>query len=99
MGMVGKRFEHDAYIVYSSEDEERVWVHLTFVQELEKTYGLNLCIEHRNFLGGIDILDNIEGAIKKCRKVIAIVSRSFLDTKKNRHCLTACPQYFEKVLL
>jgi hypothetical protein len=74
-------FQYDAFVIYSSEDIDRVWVHLILVQELENVYGFNLCIHHRDFLGGLDIADNIEDAIRSSRKVIVIVSPSFLESR------------------
>ena len=76
-------FEYDAFISYSNEDVDRIWVHFTLVQELENIYGFKLCIHHRDFLGGEDIVDNIKEAIVKSRKVIAIMSPDFL---KSRWC-------------
>ena len=76
-----EHFEYDAFISYSSEDEDRTWVHFKLVQELEHNYGFKLCIHHRDFIVGMDIADNIEDAIIKSRKVIAIVSPDFMNSR------------------
>ena len=71
-------YKYDAFVLYSSVDEDRLWVHFKLVQELEDVYGFRLCIHHRDFLAGCDILDNIEQAIKSSRKVLVVMSENFL---------------------
>ena len=71
-------YKYDAFVLYSSVDDDRLWVHFKLVQELEKLYGFRLCIHHRDFLAGCDILDNIEQAIRSSRKVLVIMSENFL---------------------
>ena len=73
-------YDYDAYILYSSADEDRLWVHYKLVPQLEKDYGLRLCIHHRDFVVGPPIIDNIQTAIESSRKVIAIVSPNFLTS-------------------
>ena len=70
---------YDAFVLYSSEDRDRRWVHKTFVPVMERMYGYKLCIEHQDFLGGIDMADNIEHAIRSSNKVIVIMSPSFIN--------------------
>ena len=72
-------FKYDAFIVYSSVDEDRLWVHYKLVDKLEKEYGFRLCVEHRDFLGGVDQLDNIENAIRSSRKVLVVLSENLLE--------------------
>ena len=71
-------YQYDAFVLYCSEDEDRKWVHFIMVREMEEIYGFKLCIHHRDFIGGMDIADNIEDAIRNSRKVIAILSPNFL---------------------
>ena len=72
-------FKYDAFLVYSSVDEDRLWVHYELVNQLEKEFGFRLCVEHRDFLGGVDKLDNIETAIHSPRKVLVILSENLLQ--------------------
>ena len=46
-------------------------------KELEKVYGFRLCIHHRNFPAGVDIIDNIKQAIRVSRKVLVVMSPNF----------------------
>ena len=75
----GGPFKYDAFLVYSSVDEDRLWVHYKLVDKLEKEYGFRLCVEHRDFLGGVDKLDNIEKAIHSSRKVVVVLSEKLLE--------------------
>ena len=70
-------YRYDAFVLYSSIDDDRLFVHFKLVHELEKVYGFLLCIHHRDFLAGCDILDNIEQAIRSSRKVLVIMSENF----------------------
>ena len=72
-----EEYQFDAFVLYSSELSDRRWVHEQLVKTMEQTYGFKLCIHLRNFIGGEDILDNVEMAIKKSRKVIAVISPNF----------------------
>ena len=59
---------------------DRLWVHYKLVSELENVYGFRLCVHHRDFLGGLPIVDNIEDAIRCSRKVIVIMSENFVNS-------------------
>ena len=76
-----RNFKYDAFILYCSDDEDRLWVHRLFVHKLEIEYEFNVCIHHRDFLAGIPIVDNIMDAIQNSRKVIAVVSPNFLKSQ------------------
>ena len=71
-------YKYDAFVVYSSVDDDRLWVHYKLVSELENVYGFRLCIHHRDFLAGCDVSANIDQAIACSRKVIVIISENFL---------------------
>ena len=71
-------YKFDAFVLYSSTDADRLWVHFKLVHELEKNYGFRLCLEHRDFLGGIDKISAIEDAIRSSRKVLVIMSENFV---------------------
>ena len=71
----------DAFILYSSVDEDRLWVHYPLRNQLETEFGIKLCLHHRNFMPGSLIADNIEQAIKNSRRVVMIVSENFLRSQ------------------
>jgi uncharacterized protein YjbI with pentapeptide repeats len=73
-------YKYDAFVLYSSIPDDRLWVHLKLVQELENVYGFRLCVHHRDFLGGCDIVDNIEQAILSSRKVLVVMSENFIGS-------------------
>ncbi|CAG2247623.1 Toll-like receptor 4 [Mytilus edulis] len=71
-------YTYDAFISYSEDD--RSFVLTDCIEKLEKEENLSLCINHRDFVPGDDITDNIINAIKKSRKTICIISKSFFDS-------------------
>ena len=73
-------YKYDAFVLYSSVDVDRLWVHYKLVPELETVYGFRLCIHHRNFPAGFDIVDNIQAAIRSSRKVLVVMSENFVNS-------------------
>ena len=71
-------YKFDAYVLYSSNDVDRIWVHLQLVKVLEKFYGFRVCIHLRNFTPGVDIAENIKQAILQSRKVLVVMSPNFV---------------------
>ena len=69
-------YDFDAFVLYNSRD--RFWVHDVLRKELEETHGFKLCLHFRDFQPGVAIIDNVAEAIKKSRKIIAVVSPNFL---------------------
>ncbi|XP_062298757.1 toll-like receptor 13 [Scomber scombrus] len=82
-GAAGAKFQYDAFISYSSNDE--AWVIRQLVPNLEKPAsgapGLRLCLHHRDFRPGTSILENIEAAIYNSRHTICVVTRHFLRSE------------------
>ncbi|KAF6716595.1 Toll-like receptor 13 [Oryzias melastigma] len=69
--------QYDAFISYNSSDEE--WVMDYLVPNLEGNKSpFKLCLHHRDFELGRDIVDNIVNAVYSSRKTVCVVSRSFL---------------------
>uniref|UniRef100_A0A8D2LTX0 Toll-like receptor 4 n=1 Tax=Varanus komodoensis TaxID=61221 RepID=A0A8D2LTX0_VARKO len=72
---------YDAFVIYSSEDQE--WVK----RELEETLEVGvprfrLCLFYRDFLPGVSIITNIiKEGFQSSRKVIAVVSSHFLESR------------------
>ncbi|KAM6910558.1 toll-like receptor 21 [Xenentodon cancila] len=72
--------KYDAFISYNSSDEE--WVMDYLLPNLEGNgSSLKLCLHHRDFELGRDIVDNIVNAVYSSRKTICVVSRNFLQSE------------------
>ena len=71
-------FHFDAFISYSSDDR-KIALH-DFRLNVEENHGLRLCFHERDFIPGFDIAENISNAIHDSRKVICILSDSFLTS-------------------
>ncbi|KAM4524155.1 uncharacterized protein PAE49_000595 [Odontesthes bonariensis] len=82
-GAAGIKFQYDAFISYSSKDEE--WVMRQLVPNLERPAAgpprLRLCLHHRDFRPGTAVLDNIEAAIYSSRHTICVVTRHYLQSE------------------
>ncbi|XP_042335266.1 toll-like receptor 4 [Sceloporus undulatus] len=76
-----KEHTYDAFVIYSSEDQE--WV----TKELEETLEVGvprfrLCLYYRDFVPGVSIITNIiKEGFQSSRKVIAVVSTHFLESR------------------
>ncbi|XP_047454141.1 toll-like receptor 21 [Mugil cephalus] len=72
--------KYDAFISYNSSDEQ--WVMDQLLPNLEgNKSSFKLCLHHRDFELGRDIVDNIVSAVYSSRKTICVVSRSFLQSE------------------
>ncbi|XP_078108637.1 toll-like receptor 21 [Sander vitreus] len=72
--------KYDAFISYNSSDEK--WVMEELVPNLEgNESSFKLCLHHRDFELGRDIVDNIVSAVYSSRKTICVVSRNFLRSE------------------
>ncbi|KAE8593594.1 hypothetical protein XENTR_v10019209 [Xenopus tropicalis] len=71
-------YKYDAFVSYNTHDEE--WVYKIMLPVLE-TSALRLCLHHRDFQLGRDIIDNIVDSIHNSRKTICVVSRSYLQSE------------------
>ncbi|KAG9477975.1 hypothetical protein GDO78_013131, partial [Eleutherodactylus coqui] len=73
--------EYDAFVIYSSLEEE--WVKEQLVPKLEGgTPRFQLCLHYRDFIPGVPITTNIvnEG-ICRSRKALIILSQNFIESK------------------
>ncbi|KAM9723032.1 toll-like receptor 21 [Menidia menidia] len=71
---------YDAFVSYNSSDED--WVMDELLPNLEGNgSSFKLCLHHRDFELGRDIVDNIVNAVYSSRKTICVVSRSFLQSE------------------
>ncbi|XP_040275831.1 toll-like receptor 13 [Bufo bufo] len=75
-------YKYDAFVSYNTRDED--WVYKTMLPMLERCHpskGLQLCLHHRDFQLGRDIVDNIVDSIHNSRKTLCVVSRSYLQSE------------------
>ncbi|XP_058244120.1 toll-like receptor 21 [Hemibagrus wyckioides] len=69
---------YDAFISYNSADEK--WVMEELLPNLEGS-GFRLCLHHRDFEPGRNIVDNIVSAVYNSRKTVCVVSQNFLHSE------------------
>lgn len=69
---------YDAFISYNSADED--WVMEQLLPNLEGS-GFRLCLHHRDFEPGRNIVDNIVAAVYNSRKTMCVVSQNFLRSE------------------
>ncbi|XP_052804610.1 toll-like receptor 4 [Mya arenaria] len=75
---VEDRFRYDVFVSYS--DQERHFVVVDLVHELEESRSLKLCIHERDFfLGGV-VTENIVYAINNSRKTLVLLSSGFMES-------------------
>lgn len=72
------KYKFDAFVSYNSADEN--WVMEQLLPNLEGS-SFRLCLHHRDFEIGLDIVDNIVAAVYGSRKTICVVSQSFLRSE------------------
>ncbi|KAJ8345806.1 hypothetical protein SKAU_G00299990 [Synaphobranchus kaupii] len=83
-----KKYRYDAFVSYSSQDEE--WVFTELVPHLERAgdagggpgaRGCQLCLHHRDFEPGKTIVSNIVEAIYSSRKTLCLVSPRYFNSE------------------
>ncbi|XP_078507445.1 uncharacterized protein LOC144767964 [Lissotriton helveticus] len=74
-------YKYDAFVSYNSNDEW--WVLQELVPQLESCSpsSFRLCLHHRDFELGRDIIDNIVDSIYNSRKTICVISSSYLRSE------------------
>lgn len=72
---------YDAFVIYSSEDQD--WVKRELEDTLEAGVPrFRLCLYYRDFVPGVSIITNIiKEGFQSSRKVIAVVSSHFLESR------------------
>ena len=71
-------FQYDAFIIYSTKDED--WIKNTLLTTLEGKHKLKCCIHFRDFIPGAPIRSNMVDSVYKSRKTIAVVSHNFFSS-------------------
>ncbi|KAM4703039.1 uncharacterized protein WCC33_011610 [Rhinophrynus dorsalis] len=75
-------YKYDAFVSYNTHDEEWVYkVMLPMLENCNPSSALRLCLHHRDFQVGRDIIDNIVDSIHNSRKTICVISRSYLQSE------------------
>ncbi|KAL8176288.1 UNVERIFIED_CONTAM: hypothetical protein K2H54_030171 [Gekko kuhli] len=75
-----RRFKYDAFVSYSSQDQEWVLQHLVPNLEQNGPPFLNLCLHNRDFVVGKAIVDNIMESLYSSHKTICVISRNALES-------------------
>ena len=68
-------YQFDAFVAYAVDDLP--WVINDLLPELEYERGYHLCLHHRNWIPGIEVIANITTSLEKSRKVILVLSDKF----------------------
>ena len=71
-------FRYDAFVSYSTDD--RTFALHDMMREIESKTDLRLCFHERDFLPGYDIAENIANAIHDSRKIVCVISNSYLSS-------------------
>ncbi len=78
--LLAKHYTYDAFVAYSSNGEERSWVHTTLREKLENEHGLRLCMYHRDFRAGEDLAEMIVESINNSNTTLLILTPNFLNS-------------------
>ena len=70
-------YEFDVFIIYSTVDS--TWVTEELVPTLEK-HNINYCIHYKHFIPGVAYTTNMSNSVYNSRKVVAVVSKHFLQS-------------------
>ena len=71
-------YVYDAFVCYSSNDLS--WILNKMIPIIEDTEGFQLCLHERDFMPGVDIVDNILECVRVSRKVVLILSPEFAQS-------------------
>ena len=69
------QYRFDAFVCYHRDD--RHWVIRKLLPNIEYEGGYDVCLHDRDWLGGIDIAENILTSIDRSRKVIMVLTNKF----------------------
>ncbi|XP_070538371.1 uncharacterized protein [Ptychodera flava] len=74
--------EYDAFVLYSSKDEDFAE---DIMKRLERNGKYKLLLHHRDFIAGKAIFDNIEDSFDNSRTAILVISPNFLESGTCEH--------------
>ncbi|CAC5426564.1 unnamed protein product [Mytilus coruscus] len=97
-----RKFDYDIYLSYA--DDMLQWVQGDFLQRLESSWRMKVCIEDRDFLIGVTKADEIAHAIAGSKHAIFILSDSYKDNEWNKFVIERvkfekCRNYLQKIII
>ncbi|CAG2240993.1 unnamed protein product [Mytilus edulis] len=97
-----KKFNYDIYLSYA--DDMLQWVQGDFLQRIETSWHMKVCIEDRDFQLGVPKADEIANAIAGSKHVIFIMSESLKNNEWNqfeieRVTFEKCRNYLQKIII
>jgi toll-like receptor 13 len=78
-----REYQYDAFVAYSADDYN--WVYGPLQTYLEKNQGFKLALHERDFIAGKNIVDNIIDTINTSKKIIFVISSSFLQSEMGQN--------------
>ena len=78
-----KEYQYDAFVAYSADDYK--WVYGPLQIYLEKNKNFKLGLHERDFDAGRRIVDNINYNINRSKKIIFVISSSFLKSRWGKY--------------
>ncbi|CAC5400930.1 unnamed protein product [Mytilus coruscus] len=72
---IAVNFKYDVFVFYPENDLP--WIKYVLMPKLERKWGLQMCIQHRDFTVGKPIADEIADNIEQSRHIIFLVTSSF----------------------
>lgn len=73
------KYYFDAFVAYNGDD--RTWILTNLMPFLEKQQKMRLCLHDRDFVPGTLMVDNIVENMRKSRKLILVLSNSFIASE------------------
>ena len=70
--------DYDAFIIFNHNDQK--WVQETLLQILEKESHYKCCVHYRDFAPGEEFVVNMTESVRKSKKVIAVISKTFFSS-------------------
>jgi hypothetical protein len=72
---------HYEYMFVSYAEEDRRWVENVLAPRVEGRWGYRLCLHHRDFHPGKQVLDNIECCVDGSRRMMFVFSPHFVRSR------------------
>ncbi len=72
-------FSYDAFVIFNKKDWQ--WAESELLPLLEKEHGFKCCVHYRDYDDyevGSSFVDNVFNCVQNSRKVVAVISKSFL---------------------
>ncbi|XP_063402342.1 toll-like receptor 3 [Mytilus trossulus] len=97
-----RKFNYDIYLSYA--DDMLQWIQVDFLQRIENSWSMKVCIEDRDFQIGLTKADEIASAIASSKHAIFILSESYKDNEWNKFVIERvkfekCRNYLQKIII